>query len=157
MMKIPLKSCISKTPLKQLFLTKMRLWTQHLQDSKIQSIARSRFYPALQSVRQTTNTYYPTCPENFQQVLKHDKTLHWPLYDVPLAEVQITGPFNFTQQRIGLKGPKQLAMSEMHHINNIYWQHLEPHGSAININTNNIYTIPANLSDSNVSEVINPI
>jgi hypothetical protein len=125
---------------KEAGIYKMRLWAQAPQDSTTRSLSQSRFYPALQSINHTTN--YPTKPEKAQQVLTNDPTLIWPLFDVPLAEVRIIGPLNFTQRRLGLKGPKKQAVSETHHIDDIYWQQLERHGGSIGINTDNIWTIP---------------
>lgn len=54
---------------------KMRLWTQTYQDKNIRSLSQSRFYPALQSIHQTTNKYHPTRPDKVQQVLANDPTL----------------------------------------------------------------------------------
>ena len=121
---------------------KMRLWTQQLQDNNTRSLSQSRFYPALRSINQTTNKYHPTRPDKVAQVLANDPTLSWPYFDVPLAEVCIAGPFNFTQQRIGLKGPKRLAVSETHHIDRIYWQQLEERGGAMGIMVDNIWITP---------------
>ena len=83
---------------------------------------------------------YGSPAEAFPSINKGDNDLL--LLDVQLAEVRIVGPFNFTQRRLGLKGPKKQAISETHHIDDIYWQLLERHGSSSGINTDHIWTIP---------------
>lgn len=107
---------------KEAGIYKMQLWLQAPQDKGTRSLSQSRFYPALQSINQTNNKFYPTKPDKVQHVLANDPTLSWQFFDVPLAEVRIVGPLNFIQRRLGLKGPKKQAVSETHHIDEIYWQ-----------------------------------
>jgi RNase H-like domain found in reverse transcriptase/Integrase zinc binding domain/Reverse transcriptase (RNA-dependent DNA polymerase) len=123
-------------------LYKVRLWTQCFQDQTTRSLSQSRFYPALQQHHQPFIKYYPARPDKVKQILENDTSLTWPLFDAPLAEVRIIGPFNFSQQRLGLRGPKRQAISESHHIDQIYWQQLEHTCGILNIPTENIWTIP---------------
>jgi hypothetical protein len=124
------------------------MWTQHSADKHTRSFSQSRFYPALQLTHQQTNKYYPTRPDKTEQILANDPSLTWPLLDAPLAEVRIIGPFNFSQQRLGLRGAKRQAVSETHHVDPIYWQQLEQTCNALGIATHNIWTTPDTLITS---------
>jgi hypothetical protein len=123
-------------------LYKMKLWTQNLKDQHTRSLSQSRFCPALESVNQTVNKYHPIRPDKVQQVLSNDQTLRWHLFDVPLSEVRIIGPIEFQHKRIGLRGPKRQAVSETHHIDEIYWQQLEQKGGTLGVSVDNIWTLP---------------
>jgi hypothetical protein len=124
---------------------KMRLWMQQKQDASTRSMTQSRFYPAAQTLQTNTclNAPQPVRPEKIEQLLKLDPTTQWPHFDVPLADVCIVGPFDFTQKRLGLRGPKKLAISETHHIDDIYWQQLEAKGPLFDIDTQSIWQSPA--------------
>jgi hypothetical protein len=121
---------------------KVRLWAQHSQDRLTRSLSQSRFYPALQQHHRPFNKYYPVRPDKVKQVLANDDTLTWPIFDAPLAEIRLIGPFDFSQQRIGLRGPKRQAISETHHIDQVYWKQLEHACDTLGIPTHNIWTIP---------------
>jgi hypothetical protein len=139
------QACLNETdPLqaKTAGVYKMRLWIQHIQDQHTRSLSQSRFCPALESINQTVNKYHPIRPDKVQQVLSNDPTLRWHFFDVPLSEVRIVGPIEFKQKRIGLRGPKRQAVSETHHIDEVYWQQLERVGGSLGILVDNIWTLP---------------
>jgi hypothetical protein len=108
-------------------------------------MTQSRFYPAAQTLQTNAclNAPQPVRPEKIKQLLKLDLNTQWPHFDVPLADVRIVGPFDFTQKQLGLCGPKKLAISETHHINNIYWQQLEAKGPLFDIDAQSIWQSPA--------------
>ena len=93
------------------------------------ALTDSRFQPDVRKIRadgSMPGQSFPLKAAKVDELLKEDPTLAWLADDIPLAEIRVVGPFDFTQKRMGLdSGPKKHARSETHHIDDVYWQALE--------------------------------
>ena len=114
---------------------RVKWWCQHYEDLKNRSLVDSRFWPYVRKIKAdgTLGASHPFRPDRAQRKLENDPTLSWQTDDIPLAEYLLVGPFDFHQKRMGLHGPKQQAVSESHHIDDVYWTQLERRAPAFAI------------------------
>jgi hypothetical protein len=131
---------------KQSGIYRVRWWTQRRDDAMSRSIVDSRFCPDVHKLRADggPSIPHPILPQKIDKTLAYDPTLRWLADDFPLAECIIVGPFDFYKKRVGIRGTKRQAVSETHHIDNLYWQQLEQRGHLFGISTESIRENPRN-------------
>jgi len=118
----------------------VRWWVPHHKDTNTRPLFPCRFWPDTRKRRADDRepAYIPVRPDKVKQALAENNTIIWPSYEVPLAEIRIAGPFDFTTERVGLRGPKRQAVSERFRIDEIYWSQLEKNAPQFNLDVSHI-------------------
>ena len=119
---------------------RVRWWTAASHDRSHRMVRECRFAPDVRTIRadQSLGKRHPVKPERITAALESDPTIRWMGDTVNITEDRIAGPFNFCKVRIGLRGPKQQAVSEAYHIDDTYWAQLEQRGPEMGVRVENI-------------------
>ena len=123
---------------------RVRWWRQHLCDAKERSLVDSRFWPDTWTLSTDGSLGHPQAirPSKVAQTLESDATIQWRSGDISLAEDLLVGPFNFTQIRLAMQGPKRRAISEQNRIDRTYWSILMSRAPSFQVDVTNIHTTP---------------
>ena len=103
-------------------------------------VRECRFAPDVHTIRadQLLGKRHPVKPERITADFESDLTIRWVGDTVNITEVHIAGTFKFRKVPIGLRAPKQQAVSESYHIDDIYWAQLEQGGPEMGVCVENI-------------------
>ena len=77
-----------------------------------------------------------------QEALERDETLEWPTELIPLAEIRMVGPFDFSTVRKTMQGPKKRAVQEHYRIDEVCWQRLEQRATLFSTDVSAIRMTP---------------
>jgi hypothetical protein len=110
------------------------------QDSLNRSLVDCQFWPELRLIQAdgATGNKFMCRPDKVKVVLQDTDTKVWPTYVVPLVEIRIVGPFDFSQCRFTMQGPKNQARSEPYHVAPIYWEQLEQRAPLFDLDVSHI-------------------
>jgi hypothetical protein len=123
---------------------RLRWYRQYLEDVHLRSVVNSRFWPDVWTLRTDGTFGHPHAvrPSRATRVTAEDPTLHWKSGDVSLAEDLIVGPFEFSQVRIPMQGPKRQAVSEENRIDEMYWKILTDRAHQFEVDVSQIRLTP---------------
>jgi hypothetical protein len=123
---------------------RIRWWRQHLEDATSRSIVDSRFWPDVWTLKANGNFghVHAVRPDRAAAATANDSTLHWRCGDVSLAEDLIVGPFNFSQVRKPMQGPKRRAVSEYNRVDEMFWNLLSARAHQFGIDVSRIRLPP---------------
>ena len=123
---------------------RVKWWRPHLDDVKTRSMVNSRFWPDVWTLRTDGGFGHAQSvrPERAKAATADDDTLHWQDGDVSLAEDLIVGPFDFSQVRKPMQGPKRKAISESYRVDETYWTILQERAEQFGIDIANIRSTP---------------
>jgi hypothetical protein len=123
---------------------RLRWWRQHLDDATSRSIVDSRFWPDVWTLKANGNFghVHAVRPDRAAAATASDSTLHWRCGDVSLAEDLIVGPFDFSQVRKSMQGPKRRAVSEHNRVDETYWNLLSARAHLFGIDVSTIRLPP---------------
>jgi hypothetical protein len=118
----------------------------HHQDSKQRPLAACRWWPEIRELiidptGSRAGRHLPTQPHKVTKLLATDDSTMWFHDDIPLAELRLVGPFNFTEVRI-FRGPRNHVSKESFRIDDVYWNELERVGPSHDVDTSNIRQSP---------------
>ena len=122
----------------------MRMWVQAEQDKEERTMCESRFYPEVNKTRKDGSTIQVTVrPAKVRRLLNKEPLARWERYSVPLAEVRLVGPLNFTMvRRPSSKANKRQATQETHRIDEVYWKLMEERARELQIDVKHIREKP---------------
>ena len=77
------------------------------------------------------------------RLLSKEPRARWERYEIPLAEVRLVGPINFTMVRKpSKKGHKRQATQETHRVDEVYWNLLEERAREAKIDVSHVRQVP---------------
>ena len=131
----------------------VRWWRQHQDDRLQRSMVNSRFWPDVWTtdVDGALSREQVVRPGKVSLTLAQDSTLTWRNGDVSLAEDLVVGPFEFSQARVPMQGPKKRAISEPNRIDDLYWKILADRSHQFGIDATKIRLEPSGQQGHDIS------
>ena len=122
----------------------VKWWTPRTSDRSTRAYPNCRFMPDIRFVRADGDIggIYEIRPEKVAIVLDRDNTLLWMKDTIMLVEDKILGPFNFSQIRESMQGPRNKSVSEDFRIDSLYWDSLEQTGPTFGVDMSDLRAPP---------------
>lgn len=117
----------------------------HLDDVKTRPMSRCKFWPDVWTKQANGSLGHEQAvrPSRVNKKLAEDRTLLWRSEQVSLTNDLIVGTFDFSIERLAMQAPRQRAVSEENHIDNVYWDILEHRAPEFGLDTSSLHHVPS--------------